>query len=621
LFSWRLVAFSIVLFTLGLLLADGLWAAFRLNEDLETVSANLGQLNEELGSGDLDTARTGAEDALAASRSAVDAGRRPSFALVSLLPGAKEDLGTIVDMAFASEKVSQAATLAVQAAESLGLDEEGTPRLLYSEGQVNLDTATKVRDALNGAERSLTEAQIGLEGLSPRLAMLQAPLDRARGQVAGALTRATNARTLFDLLHPLLGGDDSRKYLLALQAPGEARGTGGLVGVAGVLSAEDGRLKLGRIRSYSDIVQGPILEVDAPAWFEQSYGAQRALTQWPQANVSPNFPVVSQVYLEMYEQETGHRLDGVFAMDPIALSQLMVAVEPIETSQPDIRVDATNVVETLLVDSYTRFEDSAEQDVFLEEVVRGFWDQLEAGDLDTEAFADGLAEAIRTQHLKVYSAQRPEQDNIIALGVDGGYDSREPAQMAFNVNYAANKVDYFLYRDIETDIELSADGTAHVDTTLVLDNRSPEGEPSLLLGGQADLLPGVNRMTINLLMPPNSALTGFAVGGEAREPLTYVDDNSPVVWDILELDPGATETVEISYSIPGALLLFERGTVFDLVLFPQTTVNPDSYTVRVTPPPGNRIVEGPGDITPEGVLELSGTLDAPVPVRVQLEPR
>lgn len=617
--SWRLVvSTTLVLVTLAFA-ADAASAVMSLESHLRAVADHLAAVETRLGEGDLQAARSEADRARRESSLAADAVDRPSLALASSLPGLDRETDAVEAAVRAADLSADAAASIVESAVGLDIDEEGVPRSLYVEGQVQLDLISQAREQVNEAELSLVSAVVALEEADPRLGQLEAPIAQARERASEALNRVTRGRRLLDLLSGLLGGNGKRTYMLALQAPGEARATGGLVGLVGVLSAEDGRLALEDLSSGGEVFKPQLKGIAAPSWFETSYEPQKALTQWQQANVSPNYPVVSDVLLEMYKQSTGTQLDGVIAMDPLALAEMMKGMGPIETANPPTTVDATNVTEVLLRNSYVEFELETDQDKFLKQVVDGFWNQISEGDLDLRLFAEGLTNALRAQHVKLFSTDKGDQRLLDELDLDGNYDTLGPfAQMAFNINYAVNKIDYFLQRDVTTEIDLQADGTAAVITTMRLHNQAPPGPPSILLG-ESELGPGVNRTMVNLLMPPGSQVTSFTVGRQQRGPFLYTDENSPVAWDVISLGPGARQTVSGTYLIPGAIQILGERTVFDFVLFPQPTVNPDRYSLRINPPPDVEVVDTPG-MTEDGVLEMSGTLEEPVVVRMQMEP-
>ena len=619
-FSWPLaIITSLVLLSLAFALDAG-YGLITLRRHLLGVADSLDGLDARLAKGDIEGARTQTEEARTESEDAADALNRPSLFLASLVPGVDQDTGAIESAVEAAYFSARAATSIVETAAGLDLDSEGIPTTVYVDGQVDLDKVADAREKVNEAELLLEAAVVTLESTDARFAQLRNSIREAHSRTVSALDRVTRGRSMFDLIHGLLGGKGRRTYLLALQAPGEARATGGLVGQVGVLEASKGRLSLKALGPGAAFFRPRSSGITAPAWFRDSYSAQKALTQWQQANTSPNFPVVSEVLLEMFEEGRGARLDGVIAMDPLALADMMAGMDAIQTSNPPLTVDASNVAEVLLRNSYVEIPTETGQDVFLKEIVDGFWNKVSEGDVDLRPFAEGLSTALRTQHVKIFSRHGEDQKLLEDLDLDGNYDTRgSSAQMAFNINYALNKVDYFLQRHVSTEIRLQPDGTAVVNTTMQMKNGAPTGPVSILLG-QGDELPvGTNRMMVNLLMPPGSIVGSMNVGPQQSGPFTYTDENSPVVWDVISIAPGGQETVSVTYQIPAAIQVFGDDTVFDFVLFPQPTVNPDTYSLRIQPPPGVQVVNTQG-MTADGVLSMNGTLEEPVVVRMQMEP-
>lgn len=620
-FSWRLVAtatFGLVL--LGLIV-DGASALFSLRTELRAVSVDLARIEGSFREGDLSAAESAVTQASASAQEALQAARRPALMIGARVPGLGEDVTAIRQMAGASVWLAAAAEHIVGAGRALDIGPGGDARAVYDEGRVHLDVVESASVSLEEAERALLEASLSLEDLDPRLAELHQLVGDANAEVNTALHRVSRGSLFFKIIPPLLGGDGDRSYLLVFQAPGEARATGGLPGLVAELSAQDGKLELSKVRPYEEL--GKIKPVDAPAWFEESYAVQGALAEWPQANVSPNFPVVADVFLQMYEQATGSELDGVIAMDPLAMQDLLDATGPLDIPNPPREVTSANVAELLLVESYTTFPSSDEQNRFLRVVISEFWERIAEGDLPpTRLLADAFHEAFATQHMKLFVRSDAEQRSLADLSMNGNYDTLgSQTQMAFNVNYAVNKVDYFLHRDLTTAIRLQPDGTAAVTTQIELENRAPAGQPSTLLGTGEDLPPGTNQMTINLLMPPGSTLDRFQVEGEDRAALTYTDDASPVVWDLLEIPPGESTTVTVDYSIPAAILGEGADQAFQFVMFPQPTVNPDTYKLTIQPPAGLAIANSSdfGSLRDERIV-LTGKLEKPVTATVRLTP-
>ncbi len=238
-------------------------------------------------------------------------------------------------------------------------------------------------------------------------------------------------------------------------------------------------MRLKRIGPISELASEHMTGVEAPAWFERRYAPVAGLRQWQQANLSPHFPVVSEVWLDMYESVRGERLDGVIAMDPVALGRLTAATGPIQTEDPDVAVGPDNAVPVLLHDSYLNFgDDSEQQNRYLAGVTKGFWDTLAAGDVDVPALAAGAGGSVSSGHIKIYSHDRATQSAIRALDADGGVlNEGRNAQLVYHNNFGANKVDYFLTRRIETTVRLDERGGARVRTTVDDEELGPQRAP------------------------------------------------------------------------------------------------------------------------------------------------
>ena len=362
----------------------------------------------------------------------------------------------------------------------------------------------------------------------------------------------------------------------------------------------------------------------APKWFQKNYGPQFATRQWQQVNLSPNFPAVSAVLLHMYQAATGRRLDGVIAMDPIALQDLLPVTGPIKASGISIPLTSENVASVLLRDSYVAFPDRAAENQYLAGVVQAFWQRVTSGHLDTDSLGAGLRRAAITQHVKMFARTPEDQNALAAIGGTGDFSDLGPnVQMIFNNNYSANKVDYFLRRRIHTTIRVSSTGDAVVQNKVKLHNYAPPGPPSPLLGpvipGDP---PGLNRMVLNFLLPQGAREARLTTEGRTTFPLRYSDSGRPVWWTILSLRPGESKTQVLSYRLPGAARISGNGRELRFVLFPQATVIPDRNRLTVLPPQGWEATSARGaTVTRDGQVTLSGYFSTPEAVDVRLERR
>lgn len=616
--AWRHVPLALVLL-LVLLAGDGAYSALSLERSLRSMAADLDDAADALDDRDVDAARRHLVDAVEQGRRSAGLIRHPGFVLPAFLPGIGRDARALSALAEAGQAASEGGLDAVEAAARLGVGGDGLGETLYDGGRVRLETVAAVAPLVSSAEARLAEAAGWLAAApDPTTSLVGDALAEARERVGDALATAARGDDLFSVLPGLLGGDDPRRYLLVFQATGEARATGGVAGLYGVLEAEDGRLDLTEIGPYGDLFPRDVRPVAAPDWFTASYGPQGALVQWPQANVSPNLAAVAGVQMKMYRQAAGRPVDGVIAMDPLALEELMGATGALTVASgggAPVRVTQAEVAELLLVDLYLEAPDPDEQNAFLAGVVRAFWDRLSAGDVDVERLADAFGEAAASGHLKVFTAADAERAALGGLGLDDGYDPGVDAvQMVFHNNYGVNKVDYYLRRALDTDVSLGADGAATVTTSVRLDNRAPDGPPSPLLGLAGGAVPpGTNRMTLSFLLPAGAVPERLEVDRRRRTPLVHEDEGHPVVWSVLSIPPRAVSVATAAYVWPDAASLAEDTGTFSMSFVPQPAVTPDELTVTVEPPRGFRFdsVDG-ADVRPDGSALFTGTFDRPV---------
>jgi hypothetical protein len=125
---------------------------------------------------------------------------------------------------------------------------------------------------------------------------------------------------------PILAGTDKpRKYLISFQNSAEARGTGGILGAYALIELDKGDLKILQTGSNASLAGMSSREIPVvmPAEFLKLYGKNPAILQ--NSNLSPHFPYGAQVWLGLWKARYGQQLDGVIAVDPIALSYVLRA--------------------------------------------------------------------------------------------------------------------------------------------------------------------------------------------------------------------------------------------------------------------------------------------------------
>jgi hypothetical protein len=115
-------------------------------------------------------------------------------------------------------------------------------------------------------------------------------------------------------------------------------------------------------------------------------------------------------------------------------------------------------------------------------------------------------------------------------------------------------------------------------------------------------------------MPQGSTPASLTVDGTDTNILMGKEGSYPVAWQLVDIDPQATATVQLSYQWPGAV--HDDGS-FELALWPQAAARSDSYTVTVRAPDGYELA-GAGQTKPE--VTVSGRLKEPVSIDLTLMP-
>ena len=577
-------------------------AAFKLNRASDTLSSAIAALR----AGDIDAASVSVARAQDAAGSARWFTQHPGFAFVGWLPGLERDAEALRDLVEVARQGSVLASSFVAELRRLGAGDDGIAPAIYADGRIDLQAIDEVWSMADDIGELVDDARALLaDDSDATFGRLEQAVVRATARLDSIERVAEDAAAMARLLPSFVGADEPRRYLLAFQSPSEARGGGGLIGVYGLLSAIDGQISLDEVGPIEDL--GPRVErpVDASSAFAATYGPLSALTDWRQANLSPNFPDTSEVLLELFERVRGERLDGVVAMDPIALGELTRGTGPIGAEGWARKVTPTSARRMLLFDVYRRFvHEERRQNAYLRALVDELWSRLETGDIDAAGLFEGFGGAASKHHIKIYARDPVEQELLTDLGLTADPETVDgPLQLAFNNNNSGNKLDFFLRRTQTISIELDADDTARVATTIELTNDVPKHGLRAIerAGVRTGLALGRSRMSMHFLLPRDSRRVRMTVDGVTSDHFTGRDSGAPMVWDIVEIAAEATVTVSVTYEIPDAV---DSEGNFRFTVWPQATARPDRYTLEILAPDGRRV-------------HRSGRLKTPVTARIQ----
>ncbi|MFT4147626.1 MAG: DUF4012 domain-containing protein [Micrococcaceae bacterium] len=431
-------------------------------------------------------------------------------------------------------------------------------------GQFNMDELKSLSNQLGS---SFDEANQGIDQLASinansLVSPLRAKFTNAQQQILPLAPTVKTTGTMIKLMPTLLGGNGHRSYFLANQGLNELRGSGGHAGSLALVSADNGKISIDK--NYSLIqfstadkyINSP---VDIPDSIANTYDPKMKYDMVT-FNASPDWPTDSKVAHDLFQKETGTDVDGVIAMDPVALSYILQATGPVTLDESISGVDNTltsdNAAQVLLSDAYVT-SDSDQQHEFFADAVNKTFDKIKAGTFDPTKLADAFTRSSNEHRFLMWSKHDDEQKLLGPLASGG--DTLQPVEAAPSAMYGIainnlqqSKMDYYIKDNVQisqngcgvspsntTTIKYQVSNTFQGDASslpsYVLSDSAKHGTPGELYDNYTFYAPkGTEMQTVKV--------DGQAVGSQNTKPLDLSAVTIP-----LHIGQGQTKTVEVTF--------------------------------------------------------------------------
>ncbi|KAF2414833.1 peptide synthetase [Microbacterium sp. B35-04] len=389
---------------------------------------------------------------------------------------------------------------------------------------------------------------------------LVAPVRTAVDEVDGLLTEAGTATDALaratQLIPSMLGAEAPRNYLVLFQNNAEWRSLAGIPGAMALIHTEGGALSLAAQESSSDYERYDEAVLPLGDEITAIYGDRPA--RWIQ-NVTqvPDFAVSATLAREMWAREHGgQQVDGVIALDPVALSYLLQATGPITLPTGDVLAPDT-AVPLLLNEVYARYPRPADQDAFFAVAAASVFAKLSSGDVDPAALVTALTRAGDEDRLLLWSAHDEEQRLLAGTTLAGGLPESDDGAARFGVyvnDGTGSKMDFYqnavttLAWDACT-VDASGAATGDAVLTVTIGNTAPADAanlPAYITGAGGFGVPaGITRTIGYLYLPEGFELVdatmsdGSGFGGGMH-------DGRRVVSFAIDLTPGASATATVT---------------------------------------------------------------------------
>jgi hypothetical protein len=570
---------------LALLMLDGMWSARSMISGVTSARSSLSSGIESVITGDHGPGGRAFVDAIEDSEQAIDAAGHPSMRLARLLPWIGDNVDGVVAVAEAERRSAEAGLILVDAAIALRWNDLRLPTI-DGLGRIDLEAVGEAAPLLRGVEEALG---IALEQLaSADSSRLVGPVATGYDDAIEALTRRTelagDAAGLAELVPPMFGGSEPRRYLVAVQRLGQPFPMGGRVGPVGILNAAAGVLSLQPL--------------------------QPAGKAFASATVSPDGPTTSRALLAAAEVAGFGTLDGVILTDSVGIQGLLWMVGDVAAASGPIRfqtaITALERTPYLVTDPLLGDDDQA---ALASDVLGAVLERSPS----TEAFAQSTSRLVAGRHLVLYSTRSEERRTIRGIGAGGAFVPGDNP-LAFTATMAANNRAGTFTRWVTTSvIALDADGAAQVRTTVELRNRAPSEPASALLGPQFAAEPvGWFGAQVRIALP--AGVEGLASETSTpSETEVVADERGSAVLGELSARSRAAMTLLVTYRRPGAVVRADDVSTYTLRLIPQPLAVDAAVRIRILLPEGATLVAASHEFE-QGVqlVRYGGTPNGPL---------
>ncbi|WP_162891325.1 DUF4012 domain-containing protein [Aeromicrobium sp. A1-2] len=449
------------------------------------------------------------------------------------------------------------------------------------DGKVDLAAINEIRPSIAAADEALAAANDKLVKIDADslLVPIRGPVATIQNKIATAGSAASSSRTAAQLLPSMLGGKDTRRYLLLIQNNAEVRPTGGIAGSFAILKAKNGKLSMGEQGSTQDLppVAKPVIPMTKD---EKTVFPTTLVTDLRDANITPDFPRTGEITRALVKKGLGVDVDGVISVDPIALSYVLGGTGPVTVDNGAV-IDQSNAVSTLLNRLYRQVQDNDEQDDFFASAARKIFDVVKSGDGQSRVVISALVAAANENRLTVWSSHEDEQREIRTTnlsGAVGGDDGETPHVGVYLSDAASTKMEFYLdYTTILRTGRCLRGDVQELSTTTELRSNAPSNADRLspyVTGTGAFTPRGTMRISVRAYSPFDGGFTEVRVNGKKQT--VYADRHlgRNVTSVTLVINPGETYTVTTS-------MISGRGQRGDAVFSTTPGVQQTLNNVRV----------------------------------------
>jgi hypothetical protein len=425
-----------------------------------------------------------------------------------------------------------------------------------SNGRFDLDAFVAAQPMIADALDALEEADVsaGEIDTTNTIPQIGIAVDQMVTLVGDGRAAVQSLDTAATLLPSMLGVDGPREYLLMSLNNAELRATGGIAGALAILSVDDGQIRLGASTNATALGEfdTPVLGLSKA---EQTLYGDLLGTYMQDVNYTPDFARSGALAKEMWLERTGQEVDGVIALDPVALSYILRSTGPIDVGSELVLTD-DNAVDVLLSGVYSSFSLPAEQDAFFASAMSSIFTALVGGAADSATLVDALGQSVDENRIHLWSADADEQSVIATTPMAGIVPTSNERTTGFGVYFndsTGGKMDYYLSSSIGIASGVCRnDQRPNFEVRVNLESRAPADSAGTLpryvtAGGDYGVTPGNISTSVYVYAPEGSVPYSVTIDDVEYAFVAANDGGHSVAGVTVELTPGQQSTVSMKF--------------------------------------------------------------------------
>ncbi|PPI56721.1 DUF4012 domain-containing protein [Rathayibacter toxicus] len=483
----------------------------------------------------------------------------PIWRVMEIVPGVGANLSAVRAAAEIADDVSDKI---VGPLSSTSLDS-----LKPVNGKIDIGAITDLSRKITVAKGVVDTAQSRVAGidrgaLTPQVATA---IDSFAPQLATATKSMGQVEPLTTILPDSLGASGPRHYLVLFQNLAEAQALGGGASSVMELNVDGGAVSIGEQAASNDFTG--LKPVDVPQSALNTVGKNLATT----FNVStsrPDFPTAASIATQFWTQKYPEKkIDGVLAIDPVALSYLLGSTGPV-TLPDGSQLTSDNAVSILLNQIYFRYPESTvadRTDKFFAQASSTIVGSILGGSMEPTTMLPAIVKAVGENRILAYSAESKEQALLAPTPIAGVLPADNSANTTTGVFFqdasSGSKMDYYLNTAVtQSSANRCSTSDATFTTSIKLTNTITAAAAQKLpayvaaAGGRGPIPRGNMITLIYVYGPPGTTVSmddaswAKGLGGVEK---TTDDLGRPVMKLSLQLTPGQSDTATVTFKADG----------------------------------------------------------------------